>query len=106
ALAARTYQPLNASPPTQLTLSAGTYDYTTSLANLAIRQVMRKSDGGEVFRIPLEELNARYRQDTDVPVDRSAYVIHYALYETNTQLTRLRVGPTPSATATLLLYKD
>jgi len=107
ALAARTHQPINASPPTTIVLSNGVFDYTISLANIAIRQILLASNGRDLVRIPLEELNARYRQDTSVPAASTSFPTHYALYETNTQLTRIRVGPTPDASAgTLLVYRD
>ncbi len=102
-LAGRTFQGMVAIPDT-VSLSAGTSDYTLTGSPDTLLQVIRQFDGLELVPRMLEEINARYGQDTDTPASRGDPQ-YYAAWETNAQSYILRVAPTPSVTRILLLYR-
>jgi hypothetical protein len=102
-LTARTFQPLVT--PTTIALVAGTFDYTVTGTPNSIRQLILNSDGTPLERLPLPELNAIYKQDTLGAAGRGT-PRHFAMYELNTQVNKIRVGPTPSAADTLDIYYD
>lgn len=103
-LASRTFQP-RVAPPETVALVAGTFDYTLTLANNFVHQLMLDSNGWELEKLSFEELNAYYRQDTNSPVGRST-PCHYAPFETNAQVHRIRVAPTPASSDTLNVYRN
>jgi hypothetical protein len=86
-----------------VTLVASTYDYTLTGVVGDIRQIIDNATGLELDQQTLDYMVQIYRQDsatstsTGTPRD-------YALLETSAQLSRIRVGPTPSASGTLKVY--
>jgi hypothetical protein len=109
-IAVRSYQSLSAAP-TSLALVAGTTDYSLAASPTAIRQVILNSDGVPLDRIPLEQLNEMFRQDTAVSAGRGI-PRYYAVYDVNNPASgadttcKIRVGPTPSAADSLKIYYD
>lgn len=102
-LAARSILPIVS--PTSIALTAGTYDYTITGTPQTIRQLILNSDGTELDRISLEEMNNLYKQDTNVAAGRATPRV-YALYEINTQVCKVRLGPTPVANDSLDIYYE
>jgi hypothetical protein len=102
-LVGRVLQPLNT--PTTIALVAGTFDYNLSTIPSSVRQLILNSNGLPLDRLSLPELNTIYAQDTAVAVARGT-PRHYALFEIEGNVVRVRIGPTPVATDTVDVYYD
>lgn len=102
-ITSRTFQPL--ATTTTISLVAGTFDYNLSRIPTSVRQLILNSDGVPLERLSLPELNATYRQDTAVPLGNGT-PRHYALYELDGEIVRVRIGPTPAVADTVDVYYD
>lgn len=110
-LSARAFQH-TVTTPTTINLVAGTYDYTVTGTPKSIRQVILNSTGGELLRLPFEEMVRRFKQDSAVAAGRGTPV-YFSEYE-NTQTAsgaygtaptrKIRFGPTPIATDAADVY--
>ena len=88
-----------------LALTATTYDYTIAASTDAtgVSQVFLNSTGDELGFVPFEQFNAYYRQDTAEPRD-SGTPREYTLSENTSNVTRIRIGPTPDASDTAKIH--
>ena len=83
-----------------ITLVASTYDYALASSGLVehVAQVFLDADGTELYPVPFELFNSRYRQATSEPLP-SGTPREYTLWETAAQVMTLRIGPTPNSAA-------
>ena len=87
---------------TSVSVVAGTYDYTITGTVGDVRKVLDNATGRELVPMTFDDICSAYLQDTDESV--SGDPAAYALYETSAQASKMRVGPTPSASGTLKVY--
>ena len=90
---------------TSVALVASTYDYSlsASLTYQMVEQVLLDSTGREIAFVPFAQFNAYYRQDTAQPIGTGTPQ-EYTLYETTTNILKIRFGPTPSASDTAKVH--
>ncbi|HTF39006.1 MAG TPA: hypothetical protein VK754_00240 [Propionibacteriaceae bacterium] len=93
-LASRTIRPQETVQ--SITLVVGTYDYALASNGIVehVSQVFLNADGLELYYLPFEQFNQRYRQATAAPAG-SGQPREYTVWETADQVMTLRVGPTP-----------
>lgn len=88
---------------TGVTLVAGTYDYSLTGEIALVSRVVDNTRGDELIFLDFDELNRRFEQDTSDPVE-SGTTGFWTTWEDSSQVTRLRIAPTPSAAGTLRVY--
>jgi len=95
---------------TTLTVSlvAGSYDYTVTAIIGEVKsawQAFLSGTGAELTYLPLEELNNLYHQESSAAA-ASGDPAYFSLYESTTQVWKVRVAPTPASSGSLILYQS
>lgn len=111
-IAARAFLQLE-TVPTTVTLSPGVYDYTMTRRSKSIHLILVESTGATLSPTSFDDLNQRYKQDTDM-ANESGTPCCFALFETASTsappvhglapVVKIRVAPTPTEADELNVY--